>query len=86
MINIALSQFDLGLEVFYQEDGQAERKAKIVMSPQHYKTLVQVMIQNLQQYEELFGPINLEMNQEVFERLQADGVVQVGETHHAGRK
>ena len=34
-------------------------KARVMMSPQHAKALNQLLAQNLQQYESLFGEINI---------------------------
>lgn len=48
----------------------------IAMSPQHLKSTLNVLKQNLEVYEKLFGEINLEPKQKALEEMK--GIVEVG--------
>lgn len=86
LINVSLSQFDIALDVCYREGNKVQSQTKVVMSPQHFKALVHMLMNNLKQYEELFGAINLEANQEVLHRLKDQGIVKIEEVPNARRK
>lgn len=57
MINHTPEDFMLDF-IFVQPGGkQAEVLARVILTPGHYKRLVAAMQQNLQRYEQAFGPI-----------------------------
>lgn len=74
-VNVSMSQFDFVLDVCYRQGREVESQVKIVTSPQHYKALIHILTENLKRYEELFGPINLELNQETLNRLKDKGLI-----------
>lgn len=76
-----MSSFDFGLIINNREDDKIEREAKIIMSPQHFKALTKIMVDHVKHYEDLFGVINLEPNQNSVKQLQSEGKIS-GVTSH----
>lgn len=70
---IGISLFDVRLFFMETNPLDAENPEKeccnIVMSPQHFKAFVKVVNDNLAAYERVFGPINLEANQEALAEI-----------------
>lgn len=85
-VDVGMSQFDLVLKVSYRDENVINDQCQIVMSPQHYKRLVEVMTQTLLQYEELFGPISNQLNESVLKQLQQSGQVYIEELKHEQKK
>ncbi len=75
-VEIGMSHFDFSLDMNYQDSNSSVNDMRVVMSPQHYKSMIRVMINNLNKYEELFGPIPMEINQNVFTRMKGQGMIQ----------
>lgn len=57
---VSLYDFSLqfGLKLPGLEDGQWLPVAHILMSPQHVKVLAKMLLENVEEYESRFGPIN----------------------------
>ncbi len=73
-IQIAMQAFDFTLLLnTITPDGKTENQAIVYLSPQHAKGLLHVLVENVQQYEELFGTINLEPNQDRIKELEDNG-------------
>lgn len=76
-IGVGSSNFDFTLVIGHRIGQDNVNKApnpedvlcNIVMSPQHAKAFAGVLMQNIKQYEELFGPIILEPNKEKYEEM-----------------
>lgn len=75
-ISMQLLDFTLSLNLM-RANGNSEEQAVVYMSPQHAKALLNVLYENVKMYESLYGPINLEANQEQVDLLAAQGKIQV---------
>jgi len=58
-------------------DGSVENQAMVYLSPQHAKGLLNVLAENVKNYEELFGVINLEPNVDKVRELESKGLIRV---------
>lgn len=76
-IGIGMTNYDITMTVAHRM-GPAEPeeqitdeqiKCNIVMSPQHAKAFANILIENIRQYEELFGTITVEPNFEKYNAL-----------------
>jgi hypothetical protein len=85
-VEIGMSHFDFSLDMSYRGANSPLNDMRVVMSPQHYKAMIQVMIDNLNKYEELFGSIPMEVNQDVFTRLKEQGMIRDAVEPANGRK
>lgn len=56
---LELGRFDITLTLAHKIDERVYDSMLISMSPQHAKALHRLLTTNLQQYEELFGEINI---------------------------
>jgi hypothetical protein len=66
------SVFDVILDFSCKKDSEGQEDiAKIIMSPQHAKVFANLLYENIRQYEEIFGIINTEANQEAAAKLQS---------------
>lgn len=74
---IGMSAFDISIDLGRRVGDEMEIQTTIVMSPQHFKAFANIIFQNLHQYEEMFGDINFEPNQEVIKRLEDEGKLKV---------
>jgi hypothetical protein len=57
MINHSPEDFMLDFNFVQPGGKQAEVRSRIILTPGHYKRLLAAMQQNLQRYEQAFGPI-----------------------------
>lgn len=77
-VSIEASTFDLNF-IFYSKKGTASGGTKkeedivadIVMSPQHAKAFAIALSENIKKYEELFGDINLQVNQDALNEVNS---------------
>lgn len=56
-------------------DGYQDDEYRVYMSPQHAKVLAMVLGENVKTYEEIFGAINLEANQEKLQKIQQANMI-----------
>ncbi|MFQ6896499.1 MAG: DUF3467 domain-containing protein [Turicibacter sp.] len=56
---LELGRFDITLTLAHKVDGRVFDSMLVSMSPQHAKALHHLLTVNLNQYEELFGEINI---------------------------
>ena len=75
-VGVNLSAYDLALIFFNKRNTDPSMNpedvvAEVVMSPQHAKTLMLVLQQNVVDYERIFGTINIEPNKDAFVQVQA---------------
>lgn len=75
--NVELSLYDFKIILGVGNPEGLTPAAQVHMSPQHFKVLVKIMAENLRNYEELFGTINLEPNEDKVEELKRKGIVMV---------
>lgn len=78
-VDVSLSNFDLVIKLAAkhpQAPESDETFGYVTMSPQHYKAFVAVLVENLNKYEALFGPVNFIANPEALKRIQAEAQVE----------
>lgn len=75
MVN--MSTFDFKIDFAIGSPDSFEMLAEVRMSPQHFKAFVGVLNQNLISYEQLFGMINLEPNNDNLQGMVQQGSIQV---------
>lgn len=77
-IQLAIQPMDFTLLLnVTSPNGSVENQAVVYLSPQHAKALLHVLAENVRNYEELFGVINLEPNVDKMRELEARGVIRV---------
>ncbi|THF83730.1 DUF3467 domain-containing protein [Cohnella fermenti] len=77
-IQLAMQPMDFTLSLnMVGVDGAVENQANVYISPQHAKSLLIALAENVRMYEELFGSINLEPNSDKIKELQEKGAIQV---------
>lgn len=73
-VMLEVSNFDMTF-TFAQRKGQSavpnpeDIVAEVIMSPQHAKVLSKVLSQNIQNYEEIFGILNVEPEASAADRV-----------------
>lgn len=72
---VSLSVSDVALSFCYKRSlppiKPEDVVAEVVMSPQHAKSLMIVLQQNIADYERIFGTINLEPNMDALKDVQS---------------
>lgn len=73
-VQIAMSFADFCLQFRLQSTDGIEVLGSVLLSPQHTKSLANILNQNIAQYEEFFGEIPV-LDQEKFRQLQSMGIM-----------
>jgi hypothetical protein len=77
-IQMAIQSYDFTLMLnTIMPDGSIANHAMVYLSPQHAKGLLKILAENVQTYEELFGPINVEPDSNKVRELQEKGAIQI---------
>ena len=77
-IQVQMQLFDFSLTLnTVDPDGIHQEQGVLYLSPQHAKALLQVLSDNVNMYESLFGPINLETDEKQLEMLSSQGRIQI---------
>lgn len=76
-IQIGMSVYDITIQLRQQTPDGAEVLGNVFLSPQHAKALVNILAQNVRQYEEYFGEIQL-ATEDTFKSLQEKGILKAG--------
>jgi len=77
-IQIAMQPMDFMLLLnVASPDGNIRNEALVYLSPQHAKALLRVLAENVKNYEEIFGEINVEPNANKVRELQERGLIKV---------
>lgn len=78
--NIAVSTFDIQMKFGIKSPDSATPESapdtivsEIIMSPQHAKVFANVLLENIRNYEKIYGQINLEANEEAVKEVQRNG-------------
>ena len=78
-INLVMSHYDFIFEIReILPNNLKVTHGTITLSPQHAKIFLNVLANNIKQYEELFGEIPI-MDQAKFESLKSKGIIRVDE-------
>ncbi len=59
---VNMSTYDLIINFFMRISDATQEQAKVVMSPQYAKSLIELLNSALKDYEDTFGEINIEPN------------------------
>ncbi|MHA4132293.1 DUF3467 domain-containing protein [Bacillus cereus] len=56
-VSVSRGLFDFELELKQNSSGVDQTLGTIIMSPQHIKALAELLMQNIEKYEDQYGPI-----------------------------
>lgn len=70
-VSIAVGIYDFTLRFGLQSDDEIDEQARIIMSPQHAKTLLQMLSESIEDYENSVAPIVNDVIEEEDEEEQS---------------
>jgi uncharacterized protein YaaW (UPF0174 family) len=75
-LQVSINHYDFTIALNEQSPDEIRKLGQVKMSPEHAKVAANVLMQNIQKYEDLFGEIP-SMDQERLERLKQEGKITI---------